>query len=174
MQSGSGARAADAVAVGIARRLRRMAVLLVGLAVSACAGTGQLANLTEGDRTAVAIQSVEGAPAAVVHRFVAMLEDEAARERNRERLRHTTDPRKRRRYFEEALERVDRQIALLEAKAERIDAMIEDARGRRDHIENHLAGIEHDHPAETATGASTTPADDPTAGRRRRTRQATR
>src|SRR5262245_49889016 len=61
-----------------------------------------------------------------------LLEDEAARERNRERIRHTTDPRKRRRYFEEALERVDRQIALLEAKAERIDAMIEDARGRRD------------------------------------------
>jgi hypothetical protein len=78
MQSGSGARAADAAAVGIQRRLRRMAVLLVGLAVSACAGTGQLANLTEGDRAAVAIQSVEGAPAAVVHRFVAMLEDEAA------------------------------------------------------------------------------------------------
>jgi hypothetical protein len=78
MQSGSVRRAAEAAPVGIERRLRRMAVLLLGLALSACAGTGQLANLTEGDRTAVAIQSVEGAPAAVVHRFVAMLEDEAA------------------------------------------------------------------------------------------------
>jgi|RhiMetdeSRZDD1v2_1073273.scaffolds.fasta_scaffold279793_1 hypothetical protein len=78
MQSGSIRRAAEAAPVGIERRLRRMAVLLLGLAVSACAGTGQLANLTEADRTAVAIQSVEGAPAAVVHRFVALLEDEAA------------------------------------------------------------------------------------------------
>jgi hypothetical protein len=79
MQSGSVRRAAEPAPVGIERRLRRMAVLLLlGLAVSACAGTGELANLTEVDRAAVAIQSVEGVPTAVVHRFVAMLEDEAA------------------------------------------------------------------------------------------------
>jgi hypothetical protein len=78
MQSGSVRRADEAAPLGIERRVRRVAVLLLGLAVSACAGTGQLANLSEGDRTAVAIQSVEGAPAAVVHRFVALLEDEAA------------------------------------------------------------------------------------------------
>ena len=39
-----------------------------------------------------------------------LLEDEAARERNRERLRQTTDPAERRRYYEEARARVERQI----------------------------------------------------------------
>ncbi len=56
-----------------------------------------------------------------------LLEDEAARERNRERLRQTTDPDERRRYFEEARDRVDRQIALLEAKSERLATMIAEA-----------------------------------------------
>jgi hypothetical protein len=78
MQRGSGRRAADAASAGIARRLRRIAVLLAGLALSACASAGQIANLTETGRTAVAIESVEGAPASVVHRFVDVLKDEAA------------------------------------------------------------------------------------------------
>ena len=42
-----------------------------------------------------------------------MLEDEAARVRNRERLAHTTDPAERRVYLTEAEARVERQIALL-------------------------------------------------------------
>ena len=72
-----------------------------------------------------------------------LLEDEDARERNRERLRQTTDPSERRRYFEEARDRVDRQVALLEAKSERLATMIAEARARRVHIEHHLAGLEH-------------------------------
>jgi DNA-binding transcriptional MerR regulator len=71
-----------------------------------------------------------------------LLEDEAARERNRERLRQTTDPAERRRYYEEARARVDRQLALLEAKAQRIAAMIAEARGRQEHIDSHLAELE--------------------------------
>lgn len=78
-----------------------------------------------------------------------LLEDEAARERNRERLRQTTDPAERRRYFLESRDRVDRQIALLEAKSERLAAMIDEARTRRVHIEQHLAGIDHDHSVAT-------------------------
>jgi hypothetical protein len=78
MQRGSGRRAAEAAPAGIARRLRRIAVLLAGLALSACVSTGQIANLGETGRAAVAIESVEGAPAAVVHKFVELLKDEAA------------------------------------------------------------------------------------------------
>jgi hypothetical protein len=81
MQRGSGRRAAEAAPAGIVRRLRRIAVLLAGLALSACASAGQLANLSETGRAAVAIESVEGAPATVVHRFVAALKDEAAAHR---------------------------------------------------------------------------------------------
>jgi DNA-binding transcriptional MerR regulator len=71
-----------------------------------------------------------------------LLEDEAARERNRERLRQTTDPAERRRYYEEARARVDRQLALLEAKAQRIAAMIAEAKGRQEHIDSHVAELE--------------------------------
>ena len=48
------------------------------LALSACMGAGQLENLAATGRRAVAIESVEGAPQDVVHRFVAMLNEEAA------------------------------------------------------------------------------------------------
>lgn len=80
MQRGSGRRAADAAPAGIDRRFGRIAVLLAGLALSACVNAGQIANLTETGRPAVAIaiESVDGAPAAVVHRFVDVLKDEAA------------------------------------------------------------------------------------------------
>jgi DNA-binding transcriptional MerR regulator len=71
-----------------------------------------------------------------------LLEDEAARERNRERLAHTTDPTERRIYLEEGLARVERQISLLEAKAERLDAMIGDVRTRRARIKRHIAELD--------------------------------
>ena len=71
-----------------------------------------------------------------------MLEDEAARARNRERLAHTTDPVERRTYLLEALARVERQIGLLDAKAERIDAMIEDAKARQTRIRAGLAELD--------------------------------
>ena len=71
-----------------------------------------------------------------------LLEDEAARERNRERLRATSDPAERRALLVDARMRVDRQIAILEAKATRIATMITEARARREHLEGHLAELE--------------------------------
>ena len=82
-----------------------------------------------------------------------LLEDDAARERNRERLRQTTDPDERRQYFEEARDRTDRQIALLEAKSTRLAEMIDEARARRAHIESHLTGTEHVHSDTGRSGA---------------------
>jgi MerR family transcriptional regulator, repressor of the yfmOP operon len=59
-----------------------------------------------------------------------LLEDEAARARNRERLRVATDPAERRVYLAEAEERIARQVALLEAKASRLASMIDEAQAR--------------------------------------------
>lgn len=71
-----------------------------------------------------------------------LLEDEAARERNRERFRATQDPKERRVILEDARERVERQIEILEAKAGRLAAMIDAARARRTHLDDHLAELE--------------------------------
>jgi DNA-binding transcriptional MerR regulator len=71
-----------------------------------------------------------------------LLEDEAARERNRERFRATQDPRERRAILEDARSRVERQIQTLESKAERLGVMIEAARARRAHLDRHLAELE--------------------------------
>jgi DNA-binding transcriptional MerR regulator len=71
-----------------------------------------------------------------------LLEDEAARERNRERLRATQDPAERREILLDAAMRVDRQIEILEAKAARLATMIDEARGRRRHLAEHLAEVD--------------------------------
>jgi DNA-binding transcriptional MerR regulator len=71
-----------------------------------------------------------------------LLEDEAARERNRERLRATSDPAERRALLVDARLRVDRQIEILEAKATRIATMIDEARARRGHLDGHLADLD--------------------------------
>jgi DNA-binding transcriptional MerR regulator len=71
-----------------------------------------------------------------------LLEDEAARERNRQRFRTTGDQAKRRALIGDSSARVDRQIATLEAKRARLDAMIEDARARRRHLDEHLANLD--------------------------------
>jgi MerR family transcriptional regulator, repressor of the yfmOP operon len=71
-----------------------------------------------------------------------LLEDEAARERNRERFRATEDPTERREILVEALARVDGQIETLRDKAVRIAEMIDEAEARRRHLADHLAGIE--------------------------------
>ena len=76
MQSGSG-RAASAGPVGMARRIGGIGALLSALVVSACVNSGQIANLAEGGRAAVALESIDGAPAAVVHKFVRMFTEEA-------------------------------------------------------------------------------------------------
>ena len=71
-----------------------------------------------------------------------LLEDEAARERNRVRFRTTGDDAERRALIHEAMSQVDRQVQTLEAKRARLDAMISDARARRAHLEAHLASLD--------------------------------
>lgn len=73
-----------------------------------------------------------------------MLEDEAARVRNRERLAHTTDPAERRVYLTEAEERVERQITLLRDKAGSLAAMIADAEARLMRIRAGIAELGDD------------------------------
>ena len=77
-----------------------------------------------------------------------LLEDEAARTKFRARFRETTDAAERRAILEDSITRIDRQVASLQGKAERLRAMIEDAERRRTHLSEHLAEIE-------ATGAPT-------------------
>ena len=70
-----------------------------------------------------------------------LLEDEAARARNRERFRSTSDPDERTAIVEDAFARVDRQIASLREKIGRLEAMVTEAEGRRAHLEAHLEEI---------------------------------
>ena len=78
MRTGLGLPSTDAKAPAKGRCFGVVAVLMLGLAVSACVGSGQLANLTETARPSIAFESIDGPPSAVVPRFVAMLKDEAA------------------------------------------------------------------------------------------------
>ena len=75
-----------------------------------------------------------------------LLEDETARTRNRARLRETHDPNERRAIIEDALTRVDRQIATLRAKAGRLESMIAEANARHDRLTTHLAEIDAEGP----------------------------
>jgi DNA-binding transcriptional MerR regulator len=96
-----------------------------------------------------------------------LLEDDAARERNRERFRQTGDPDERRALILDARERTERQIEILEAKAARLGTMIDEARARARHLDGHLAELDGGpapHPGQTetpeATGESPKPAED--------------
>ena len=89
-----------------------------------------------------------------------LLEDEAARERNRERLRQTTDPAERRIYLKDAQARVERQIGLLEAKAAGLASMIEAAQARLTRIHAHLADIDAAGAGTPPAGAGTPPPED--------------
>jgi MerR family transcriptional regulator, repressor of the yfmOP operon len=71
-----------------------------------------------------------------------LLEDEAARARNRERFRSTSDPDERKAIIGDAFDRVDRQIASLREKIGRLEAMVTEAEGRRAHLQAHLQEIE--------------------------------
>jgi len=71
-----------------------------------------------------------------------LLEDDLARVRNRTRFRSTTDRAERRAILDDALGRVDRQVATLHTKIDRLEAMIAEAHARRAHLENHLAEID--------------------------------
>jgi hypothetical protein len=77
MQSGLGQPAAGARRVGIDRRHGGIGALLLGLAVSACVNSGQLADLTGTRQITIALESIDGPPAAVFHKFVKNLKDEA-------------------------------------------------------------------------------------------------
>ena len=88
-----------------------------------------------------------------------LLEDEAARERNRERFRETHDPTEKRAILKDAAKRVDRQIEILEAKAARLKTMIDEARGRRRHLDEHLVELDggaSPHPDRVASEATPT------------------
>ncbi len=82
-----------------------------------------------------------------------LLEDESARARNRERYRESQDPSERRAIVEDALARVDRQVATLRGKANRIERMIEDATTRRAHLAAHLAEVEAEAVGDAAAAA---------------------
>lgn len=86
-----------------------------------------------------------------------LLEDELARERNRERLKTTQDPDERRALILDARDRVDGQIATLEAKAARLAAMIDEAKARRAHIDGHLAELDGGPPPHPPVGAGQHP-----------------
>ena len=71
-----------------------------------------------------------------------LLEDEAARERNRARMDKTTDPDERRGLIVDARARVSHQVEILEAKAVRLAAMIQEAGARGRHLDAHLAELD--------------------------------
>jgi len=93
-----------------------------------------------------------------------LLEDETARARNRARFRTSHDPTERRSIVVDALARVDRQIATLRGKADRLAAMIAESDRRRAHLSEHLADIEAElgsTPAGAAGDADAEPAAAP-------------
>ena len=81
MQTGPALRSARATPPSKRRCFGSIAVLVLGLAVSACVSGGQLANLAETARPTIAIESIEAPPSADVPSFVAMLKEEAAQRR---------------------------------------------------------------------------------------------
>ena len=82
-----------------------------------------------------------------------LLEDEEARARNRERYRETESTAERRRILADGLERVDRQMASLRRKADRLEAMIRDAEGRRARLLSHRDALDaEERPADGPTG----------------------
>ena len=76
-----------------------------------------------------------------------LLEDEEARIRDRERFRTTGEPAERRAILRDLIARMDRQVATLEAKADRLRAMLEAAEARRAHLHAHLGELQGGEPA---------------------------
>lgn len=71
-----------------------------------------------------------------------LLEDEAARARDRERYRASHDPAEQLALTRGAVERADRQLALLEEKAARLAEMVTDARARQTRLRARLVELE--------------------------------
>jgi DNA-binding transcriptional MerR regulator len=90
-----------------------------------------------------------------------LLEDEAARARNRERFRATTDDAERRRIVLDALAIVDRQVTTLRGKVGRLEAMVAEAEERRAHLAGHLADLEAGREPDHAHPLPATPAAEP-------------
>jgi DNA-binding transcriptional MerR regulator len=76
-----------------------------------------------------------------------LLEDEEARIRDRERFRASADTAEKRAIVRDLVDRMDRQVATLEAKAGRLRAMIESAEARREHLRAHRSELEGAGPA---------------------------
>jgi MerR family transcriptional regulator, repressor of the yfmOP operon len=76
-----------------------------------------------------------------------LLEDEEARTRDSARFQATADPAERRAIVTGALARVERQIATLREKTERLALMAADAGRRRAHLLAHLAELDAGRPA---------------------------
>ena len=71
-----------------------------------------------------------------------LLEDEAARKRTKDAFLQSADPAERRALVLDSIGRADRQVAILQSKLERLEAMVLDARGRRDRLRRRLADLE--------------------------------
>lgn len=71
-----------------------------------------------------------------------LLEDENARQSIGARFRASSSPDERRELLLEGIARIDRQVATLKGKIERIDEMIAAAEARRAHLRDHLAELE--------------------------------
>lgn len=71
-----------------------------------------------------------------------LLEDEVARARDRARFRASHDHAEQLALTRGAIERADRQLALLEEKAARLAEMVEDARARQARLRARLADLE--------------------------------
>jgi DNA-binding transcriptional MerR regulator len=81
-----------------------------------------------------------------------LLEDEDIRIRDRERFAATADSAEKRAIVRDLIARTDRQVATLQAKADRLRSMIDEAEGRRAHLEAHLAELEGHAPGATRRG----------------------
>jgi hypothetical protein len=79
MRMGLGLPGTRATAGGTGRCFGSVGALLLGLCVSACVGSGQIANLGETARPSIALESIDGPPAAVVPRLASALKEEAVR-----------------------------------------------------------------------------------------------
>lgn len=67
-----------------------------------------------------------------------LLEDESARARIRARYRETSDRGERRALLLDGIARIDRQVASLRSKIERLQAMVDAAATRRGHLQDHI------------------------------------
>jgi DNA-binding transcriptional MerR regulator len=76
-----------------------------------------------------------------------LLEDEEARIRDRERFSTTGEPAGKRAIVRGLIVRMDRQVATLQEKADRLRAMLEAAETRRAHLRAHLDELEGGEPA---------------------------